>query len=317
MRMTLEDRIRRFRFLYELLCDNPRAFATNISKIMGVDRSTASNWLRQAFEEGYILKPQMRRRSYLNFLEYVYLLRCNKPNRVFSRYIEDRDVSYHAKLLGSPNLLVMSKTEFDSEYNVFEGLRSDFHVSLAPDHSWDRTIEIMQEKINIFDSKGYIPRNILQTHWDETIEWDSEHEKLFKMLKYDLRQAFTPIRKEALISSGKIFDWLKNLETYCTVFTAYYPKSISGYDPYLWIFETDYEDFLIDLFSELPTTASFLKVDDKIIIFTHIERQYVRVFDFCKPQELQFLSLIDDMEDRGIIKSETHAVIECFWRKEV
>jgi len=30
----------------------------------------------------------------------------------------------------------------------------------------------------------------------------------------------------------------------------FYPTFISSYDPYLWIFETHYEDFIIDLFSD-------------------------------------------------------------------
>lgn len=317
MRISFEERMRQYRIMYELLCETPRIFATNISSILKIDRSTASNRLKTAFEDGYILKPQMRRRSYFNFLEYIYLLRCDRPNKVFSDYIEDRNVSYHAKLLGSPNLLVMSNTKIDNEYNVFEGIRSDFHVSFAPDHTWDRTVEIIRERIDLFDPKDYPSKGIFQTHWDETIEWDSEDEKLFRVFKYDLRQPFTPIRKKALISSGKFYDWLKNLETYCNVFTLFYPKSISSYDPYLWIFETDYEDFIVDLFSELPTSTVSFRVDKKTFIFTHIERQYVRAFDFCKPRELQIPLLIDKLEDRGIIKSEEHTVIECYWRKEV
>lgn len=317
MRRTPEQIVREYRIIYELLWKEPRLFVNDISPALKIDRSTAGKRLLHAFDEGYILKPQMRRRSFSNFLEYIYLLKCDRPNKAFSDYTEDRNVSYHAKLLGSPNLLVMSKTKIDSEYNIFEGIRSDFHVSFAPDHSWDTTIDIMWEKIKAFNPRNYTPEGILQTHWNETIDWDSEYEDLFRILKYDLRQSFTPIRKKTLISSGKFYDWLRNLETYCTVFTLFYPDSISGYDPYVWIFESDYEDFLINLFSELPTSVIFFKVDKKIFIFTHIERQYVRTFDFCKPRELQILLLVDKLQDRGIVKSEEHTVIECYWRKEI
>ena len=67
----------------------------------------------------------------------------------------------------------------------------------------------------------------------------------------------------------------------------------------------------------VATTASFIRVGQKLIAFTHIERQYVRVFDFCAPKELEILLMIKDLQDRGTLKSEEHAIIESFWRKEV
>lgn len=298
-------------FWYKIILEKSWEVLQKISK-----EFAASSRMNYAFDNGIVFKPQIRRRSFANFTEYVSLLKCERPSKVFSDYVKDRGISYHAKLVGSPNLLIMSKGEIDSKYRLFGGIRSDFHVSFAPDHSWDKAISTMQRKVDTFGNYEY-PTGVLKTHPDQRVQWDSEDEKLFRVLKYDLRQAFTPIRKKALISSGKFYKWLGNLEKYCTVFTAFYPLKISSYDPYLWMFETDYEDFIVDLFSELPTTAAFLKVGEKVIIFTHVERQYVRVFDFCKPKELQIPLLIDDLLDLGIVKSEEHAVIETFWRKEV
>jgi len=317
LRPTPIQKRKQYRTIYELLFENPRIFAKTISLTLGVNRNATSNRMKEAFEMGIVFKPQLRRRAYFNFLEYVYFLNCKNPHRMFSSYIEDRTIAYHAQMSGFANLLIISNTEIDSKNSVLEGLRSDYHVSFAPDHSWDRTIEIMQEKINLFETKEYIPRNILQTRWDETIKWNSEYEKLFRIFKYDLRQTFTPVRKETLISSGKIYEWLRSLNECCTVFTLYYPKMISNYDNYLFMFETNYEDFVIDLFSELPTSTTFFKVSGRLFAFTHVERQYVRAYDFCKPKELQIPLLIDDLIERGIVKSEEHALIECYWRKEI
>ena len=317
MRTTPDQRMRQYRIIYEILVGTPRVFITEISSVLGIDRGTASKRIKYAFDDGFILKPQIRRQSYSNFKENVFLLKCEHPSKTFNEYIKNKDISYHAKLLGSADLLVMSNTEIDSECSIVEGVRSDYHVSFVPDHSWEKAIDIMHKKIEAFESGDYCTNHILETHLNQTIPWDTEDEKLFKAFKYDLRKAFTPIRKETLISSGKIYEWLGNLKNSCTVFTSYYPKSISSYDPYLWIFETDYEDFIINLFSTLPTTASFLKVGEKLIIFTHIERQFVRVFDFCLPKELEILLIVEDLTERGILKSEEHAIIESFWRKEI
>ena len=317
MRKTPAQRMKEHRVMYELLTQDPRIFIKDISSVLKIDRSTAGKRLQLAFEDGFLMKPQIRKLDYANFKEYVYLLKCDHPAKVFTEYVKNRDISYHANLLGSTNLLVMSKTEIDSKYIVMEGVRSDYYVSIAPDRPWNKSIEIMQKKIDTFEEGEYHSSQILKEHSNKTVQWDLEDEKLFRTFKYDLRKPFTPIRKKHLISSGKIYEWLGNLEQTCTVFTSYYPKSVSNYDPYLWIFETDYEDFIIDLFSELPTTASFIRVGQKLIAFTHIERQYVRVFDFCTPNELEILLMIEDLQDKGILKSEEHAIIESFWRKEI
>lgn len=316
MRVTLEEKMVQYRIIYELLYQNPRIYATDISSVLKIDRNTVRNRMYEAFNEGFVSKPQARRRAHREFREFVYFLECKNPHDTFSDYIEDRTIPYHAKMAGFANMMVISNVELQSDYTVFEGSRSDFHMSFAPDQPWERTIERIREKIEVFDESHYQPKGIIKTHTEE-IKWDSEDEILFRAFKYDLRIPFTPIRKKHLISSGKIYEWFNNLPQTCTIFTLYYPKAVSQYDPYLFMLETDYEDFIIDLFSEFPTTTTFFKVDSKLFVYAHVERQYVRIFDFCKPKELQIPIIMQNLIDKGIVRNEKHAIIECYWRKEI
>ena len=43
-----------------------------------------------------------------------------------------------------------ANTEIDSECSIVEGVRSDYHVSFVPDHSWEKAIDIMHKKIEAF-----------------------------------------------------------------------------------------------------------------------------------------------------------------------
>ena len=147
---------RQYRVIYELICGNPRIEVTAISKELKKDWATASNRVREAFDKGYIIGPQIRERSYSNLGEYVYLVNCQDPLEMFLQYTEDQNIVYHARMDGFANLWVISKEKIVIEGNILVGgLRSDYHISYAPDHSWKTSMEIMWEKVRNFNPDDY------------------------------------------------------------------------------------------------------------------------------------------------------------------
>jgi DNA-binding Lrp family transcriptional regulator len=318
LRTTLEQRQKQYRFIYESLSESPRIPVVDISQLLKVYRNTARKRMREAFEQGYVSKPQIRKRSYTNFKEYIYFLNASNPFRFFSDCIENEDIIYHAVLSGFANFWIISRNPLDIEDSILNGVRSDYHISYAPDHSWDTSIKIVQKKIRTFDQETYAPQNIIQSHWNESCDWDSEFEILYREFKYDLREKLTPIRKKHLISTGKIYQFLENLSAYCTVFTNYFPESISSYDPYLYMFETDYEDFIIELFSQLPTSSWFFNVSGNVFLLAHVKKGYLRAIDFRNDiGELHIPFLVSNLIEKGIIKTEKHAIVEYFWEKNL
>lgn len=317
VRLTLEDKERQYRAIYEAIFETPRISVTDIASLLRVTRNTASNRLNEAFSLGYLSKSQIRKRSYANMKECVYFLTCRNPAEVFPKLLQNKDIVYHAVMSGFATLWVVAKKECDFDCDVLvQGLRSDYHIPCAPDHSWDKAFEIMQKKVEDFNPQNYEPKGFIRTHWDNPVEWDLGDETLFKEFNYDLTKPITPIIKKYHISWRKVEEWLKNLPDYCTVFTCFYPKTISAYDPYLYIFETDYEDFLIGLFSELPTTSWFFKVSHRLFLYAHVKREYLRAVDSQTDiRELHFPFLVAELLRKGVIRSEAHAVVECYWNK--
>ncbi|MBU7028580.1 MAG: hypothetical protein HXS48_16720 [Theionarchaea archaeon] len=318
MRPTLEDKERQYRSIYEFFYEIPRIPINEIASRLQVTRHTAKNRLKELFGLGYASIPQIRMRSFANMLEYVYFLSCENPVELFSEYQRIESVIYHATMYGSTNLWVVSKEELDFDCNVLVGgPRSDYHLSYAPNHSWDTAIKRMRKKVENFNPYDYSPERILETHWDETLEWDSEQERLFHVFNYDLRQPISTIQKKNLISWAKIDAWLKNLSEYCTIINAYYPERISSYDPHLFVFETDYEDFLINLFSELPTTSWFFRVSNKLFLYAHVKKEYSRVVDFqIDITRLQIPELVTKLIKKGIVHSGFDAIVQCYWNKD-
>jgi hypothetical protein len=104
----------------------------------------------------------------------------------------------------------------------------------------------------------------------------------------------------------------------CTVCIKYYPKGISAYDPYLFVFETDYEDFIVDLFSQLPTSAFFFTCKEKLFLYAHVEKASIREtgLDITDISQIKLLCLVDELIEKGVIKDEKRAILEYHWTKD-
>lgn len=315
MRTTLEDRKKQYRIIFELLWEEFRVPVKEIAAAVGP--YVVRRRLKEAYEQRYIVGPDIRKRPHSNTKEYMYFLSCENPEHTYLKYREDENVIYHAQMSGFCNLWIIAKKKIEVEGDIIlEGPRSDYYTSHPPDHSWEKALEIMRKKIEDFDPKDYTPKKYIQTHFNESIEWDEEDELLYRYFKYDLRKPFAPVMRKHTISGGKLYKFLEKLPETCTIATSYYPDSLSAYDPYLYMFETDYEDFIIELFSELPTTASFFKVSDKLFLLAYVSKPFVRSTNLSPSiGRLSILPLIVELLDRKIVKKKEHAIPEYFWGK--
>jgi DNA-binding Lrp family transcriptional regulator len=316
-----ERRKRQYYALYRLLHKKPRIEYKEIGEILGIDRRTASIIVKEALEQGYLGGPQCRKKSYRNFLEYVYFVRSPKPEKLYRKLRKDRRIAYQAKMSGFSALWVVASEDIplDGEI-VVKGPRTDYYMSLALDRSWDHAFSTIHSMIEDFDSSTYVPRKYIQEHWDETVEWSDADEILFQEMKYDLRKAVEPLAKEKYhMGCGVAYGWLERLPECCTITVSYYPEKITAYDPYLFMFETEYEDFVVELFSQLPVSTFFFKVADKLFVYFHVKKELIRIdgrnaLDFDR---LQIPLLMRELRDRGIITSCSYAIVEYFWEKDL
>jgi hypothetical protein len=320
MKLSIKEKRRQYRIIYESLYQNARVSITDISMRIGSARITASNRVKDAFEYGYITRPQIRKRSYANLKQYMFFVDCKDPVELYLQYREDQNVVYHAVMDGFANLWVTSLDKMIIQGNILVGGPvSDMHVSFAPTYSWEEAKRIMWEKVERFDPADYEPKGIIQTHYDEQIEWGEEDEILYRYFKYDLRKPLDPIARKNHISDQRAWDWLKKLPECCSIITKYYPQTRAAYDPYIFFFETDYEDFIIELFSEMPSSGLFFRVADTLVLFVQVERELLRRVDsdITEITQLHIPLLTRSLLKKGIVKSRAHALVNYHWRKDI
>lgn len=319
MRYTKAQKKIHYRKIYDLLWKDFRITYKDMSKLLGLARNTVRSRLQEALEMQYLIYPQIRRRSY--FGEYVYIVRVDDAFETYMEYKKNDNIVYHAVLGGYANMWIISQGKIDIDGEILlSGPRSDYHVAYAPNWPWDTSMGHMRSKIDEFNPQSYQPQHIIGTHWGESLDfWDAEHEILFRNLKYNARKKFTRILKKNLISRSKFYTFLHNLNKACIVFTRFFPKGMASYDPYLFVFETDFEDFIIELFSLLPTGSFFFKAAQRLFVHAYVEKASVRetgaeIYDIS---QIQLLSLINELKKKKYVKNEFHFTFESHWTKDL
>jgi hypothetical protein len=319
-KMTLSEEQKRkdFRAVFDLLDRKPRIKYKEIAKVLDIDIKTASSRLEEAIEKEYIVGPQIRKKSFSNLKRYVNFVDCDDPLDMYQRYKKDKNVIYHAILDGFCNFQVISEKRMNIKGSILEGVLPDYFLSRPPDHSWGMAINTMRDMVRRFNPEDYILKGYITNHWNETVEWSEEHEILYQEFKYNLRRPIMHIVNKHHMWRGKAYDFLRNLPQYCTILTCFYPESLSAYSECVYALETDYGDFIIDLFSQLPTTCWFYKVEGRLIAHLQITIRPLRWRNapVQNVNELQVPFLVKGLVRERIVKSERHAVFNYYWRKE-
>jgi hypothetical protein len=311
-----------YRIIYNEFWKNFRVTKQNIAKSLRVDGHTASRRIDEALNGGCVLNPQIRKRSFKNFKKYIYVVRCKDPLHLFKELKEDnKNIIYHAVLSGLFNLLVISKKKLDIDGVILVGGRcSDYHLAYAPYQSFNETQNKMIYMVKKFDKSKYRPENIIKNHWGESLDWwDSDFELLFRLLKYNARKAYTPIMREHNVASEKITHFFNLLDTTCTICTRFFPKGIAAYDPCLFMIETEYEDFIINLFSQLPTSSFFFKAENKLFIYAHVEKTSVREsgLDVYDVSQIWIPCLLEKLKKESIISAAEDAIFKFHYSKPI
>jgi hypothetical protein len=311
-----------FRVIYNMFYKEFRVKICDIVPLLKLNPHIASNRINEALEGEFVISPQIRKRSFKNFKEYIYIVRCDDPLKIFKELKDNKtDVIYHAVLIGFFNLLIISNKKLDiNGVVIVEGVRSDYYIAYASYQSFDKARIKMMKIVENFEPEKYKPKNLIKIHWDENIDWwDSDFELLYQYFKFNARKPYTPVMKYKKIASNTINHFLIHIDKVCTVFTQFFPNGMSAYDPYFFMIETDYEDFIIELFSELPTSPFFFKVKNNLFVYAHLERTSVREqgIDIHDVSQIWVPSLFEKLQEKGIIEDEKHAIFEYHWNKRL
>ena len=271
---TLSDMEKKERY-YDIFCqiyDDPRKQIYEISKVLGIYRKSVSKALQEMVDQKILVGPQLRLRPIRKKPKIYYVLDFDDPFKAYDKLVENRDLTYIGILFGDFPVIAAGVPGIDfSKYPgfkevLFSGERGEICTPKASSLSWEGCAAHMLkeiEKSDTWEKSTWISSSV-------DIPWDHQEWEFFLEFGGDIRRKIAPLVRERDVSFRKFYEWLRTKDEYTTIHTGFYPEGFASYTSYLFLFRTDYEYALMDLFSLLPTTPLFFKVGNYLLSWFYI-----------------------------------------------
>ncbi len=253
--------------IFQLLLTDPRITERSLAREFNVTEKTIGNWLRYAFNNVIVRTPVFRRKSFINFREYIYFVRARDPDEFYESLInKNNGILFCSVQTGFSNLQIVSTGEINlKEEVVFSGTRSDYHVSIPPKRDFSESFRLMEEKLNSIGDLNPSPSPLIWRNEYYT-KWNEDMEKIYLQLFNDMRKPFRQILRETGVDFQIFKKWLKDRDEFGQTIIMYFPDGVSAYQPTTYCIETEHDSLLIDLFSNLPVSCYFYRLDDRLLM---------------------------------------------------
>lgn len=276
-----------------------------MTKNLGVSPSTFDTWWNFAIENRFIILPVFRRKSYRNFREYIYFIKSADPHQFFEIVQENKDVIYCSVQTGFANIQVISKSRINfKEEVVFSGPRSNYYVDIPPNCTFEESALRIEKKIKKIERlSSESPLKFFKKSYGP---WDDLDEAIFWSFCSNLRKKFAQVMKETGAYSDRIMKWYRNRDRFGDTVTMFFPEGESHYQLTLYAIETKYDDVIIDVFSQLPTSSVFYRVDRFLVMAIFISFPFT-----ARSLVRKILSLL---KREKLVSSYTNSIVEYYYR---
>jgi hypothetical protein len=287
--------------IYSFRYQNPWIPNKKIAKAVNRSISTVNRYAKKAEEGGIIWNPSL---GLYHPDRRVALLLFEDKWKTFKKLQEQSRMKYLSVFQGDWDIMVIYDGNMDfsqiSGYKgtVMKGFREKVFTPKVKYSTWKHSFEEMDALLN---QKLDLEKSSLICEPCYP-DWDEEDWKMFSYFRPNLRKKFSHLRKKYPISWRKYEEWKKTLRTYCTIMMEYYPEGYESYNSLTLCFQTSYEEFIVTLFSQLPTTCFFYKMGEYLLttVFTpqDFEKQ-ARIYEIIS--QLIEKKIITDYRDGNII----------------
>lgn len=288
--------------IFEQIYETPSMSIYDISQKAELSRNTVSKYMKEMYAQGVLVGPQIRMKPAPNYKEYVYLMNFRNPFQVFEGLKGFPNVLYHVMAFGDWNIMAVTDRlldfsqliGFDSMVN--QGMRGRSYTPKVEFTRWEDSFENSYGRVTQFIStrSGYRDRRLASP-----LDWDEDMWKLYRTFKFNMRKKVTPTLRKIKVRYETYTKWMKTLEEHSTVHVGFYPDGYQTYMTYCFLFSSDYEDSVKELFSLFPTTPFILEIGNQLMVFTNMISSKITRGLFCT---------IYDMKRNGIIKGFKQAV---------
>jgi hypothetical protein len=277
--------------IYSFKYGNPWIPNKQIAKLVNRSISTVDRYAKIAEEETIVPTPQLR----LNFpFRKVALLLFEDKWRAYNELQEYSGITYLSAYQGDWDITAMYDGFVDfSQVTGYKGKVMEESVGKIFTQkvkytSWEpcfATMETLLEKSDIEESTIKCSSSYP--------DWNDDHWKMFNYFKLNVRRKFSHLRKEHPISWRCFEEWKQDLVDYCAIITYYFPEGYQTYDSFTLCFKTDYDKYIVTLFSTFPTSSVFYKMGRYFLVDIFVPSDY--------ELQMRIYNIVSQLLNKGII----------------
>ncbi len=301
-KITRKRKIENYFKVFKQIHENPLLSIYDISQNTGLSRNTVTKYLNEMYARGILRGPEIRMRPASNYKEYVSLLNFSDPQWCFRGLKRFPHVLYHALTFGDWNTMIVTDRPLDFsklvgfQKMVYQGVRGLTYTPKVALTAWDESFKECHEQVAAFTPRGTEYKNRRLT----SLSWGKDEWTLFHAFKFNMRQKVTPLLRKIKVRYEIYSAWMKTLEEYCTIHTAFYPQGYENYESHCFLFFTDYEESVKSLFSSFPVTTFLIEVGSHLLVFVNVTSSGISRDLFCT---------LYDMKVREMIKAFHHSSV--------
>ncbi|MGC1119612.1 MAG: hypothetical protein WBA22_00840 [Candidatus Methanofastidiosia archaeon] len=291
-----------FHKIYAQISTVPGMPIYEIANTTRMSRNTVSKYLLEMYRDTVLIGPQIRVLPAPNYKEYVYLMNFKNPFHFYQNVKGFPHIIYHAMTFGDWNSMVITDGLMDFshligyEETVFQGVRYHSYTPRTDYISWFKGFEECLTCISTFtphnESKNRTPAPVL--------DWGEDQWKIYHAFKDNTRKTATTTLKNIGVRYETYVKWAEDLDTHCSFHTGFYPEGYQAYLTYCFLFSTDYEQTVKEIFSHFPTTPFIMEVGNHMLVFMSVVLSGIKRNLFCS---------LYDMKAQGIIRDFNHATL--------
>ena len=289
-----KKRVSHYFEIYEQIYGDPCIPICKIRDNVPVVRNTVSDYLSYMYQYKILRGPYLFMAPAQDYTEYVYLLNFENPHKVAKGLKELSPGMSTGVTFGIWNTLVISNIllnfqTIDGFKNIyFSGEKGIVTTPKVVHRQWENSFKDIDERMDQFTEETFSKEN--QVH---PLPWGPDEWNLFYAFKDNVRKKKTVTLKEIGVRYDVFMPWRKTLEQYCSVHTEFYPEGYNRYMHYLFLFSTEYKEFITLLFSLFPTTSTIMPVGDRLLVKVNIH---------AIDMEYRLFETIQELERRRIIE---------------
>ncbi|MBU7014889.1 MAG: hypothetical protein HXS52_12090 [Theionarchaea archaeon] len=303
------ENLQTYYVIYNHIRDIPRYNLKTIARTLGLSGrghsyTTASNYVRNLYQRGISLHPNLILRNFENCYTRAYFLKVDDPKNLTTMFsslkslIDDHVLSYMLLLSGRYDFLVTSKSDLTFQPGLTIKKKSILYNPVYT-HPVGWNLEMKESFRRLADSE--LSAGKFLREMEEFLFWGDSEFRIFDCMKTNVQKPFSQVARACHVSPNTVRKYFnEGILPCCEIAHYFFPRGYSHYQQSLIVLKSKYEKDFVRVLSKLPCTTYVFLLQEEIVL------------DIFHEGAVDMMFAIKKLEEKGYI-DDYFLLIPLYW----